>query len=158
MACTSFPGFAGDGRPQSKQNETAGAAGRTRVTAHSTSVTASQQDLHVIGSRSEKRLVGMTGEGRAESIVADELDRASLALLEFLEQRVPKPNVIGATPASRTATRELVAVSNEATSFFRIWARQGDKGAGRASDFKHSLDVAVRDALLDVLDVFVAVG
>jgi len=66
--------------------------------------------------------------------------RQSLAILEFLEEHFPTPNLIGATPAARARTRELVAVFDEATSFFGIWARQGSRShIGR---FKHSPEAA----------------
>lgn len=51
--------------------------------------------------------------------------RQSLAILEYLEERYPSPNMIGETPAARAATRELVAVIDEATTHFGIWAHKG---------------------------------
>jgi glutathione S-transferase len=53
--------------------------------------------------------------------------RQSIAILEYLEERYPSPNMIGRTPKARAATRELVSVFDEATSFFGIWARQGSR-------------------------------
>jgi glutathione S-transferase len=49
----------------------------------------------------------------------------SLAILEYLEELYPSPDLIGATPEARAATREWIAIFDEATSFFGIWARQG---------------------------------
>lgn len=51
----------------------------------------------------------------------------SLAIMEYLEERYPTPTLLGSTAADRAATRELVAVLDEATSFFGIWARQGSR-------------------------------
>lgn len=49
----------------------------------------------------------------------------SVAILEYLEERYPVPNMLGGSPEGRAATRAMVAVLDEATSFFGIWARQG---------------------------------
>lgn len=58
----------------------------------------------------------------------------SVAILEYLEERYPLPNLIGETPEARAATRAMVAVFDEAASFFGIWARQGSRlNAGRHS-------------------------
>ena len=51
----------------------------------------------------------------------------SIAILEFLEERYPSPNLIGKTAAARAATRERLAVLEEAKSFFGVWARQGSQ-------------------------------
>jgi glutathione S-transferase len=53
--------------------------------------------------------------------------RQSLAILEYLEERHPDPTLLGDTPEARAATRELVGVFDEATTFFGIWARQGSR-------------------------------
>ncbi|RCS23450.1 glutathione S-transferase family protein [Phyllobacterium salinisoli] len=56
----------------------------------------------------------------------------SIAILEYLEERYPNPNMLGETSEERARTRELVAVFDEATSFFGLWARQGSSvNAGR---------------------------
>lgn len=47
----------------------------------------------------------------------------SVAILEYLEERYTDHNMIGMTPESRAATREMIAVFDEATSFFGLWAR-----------------------------------
>lgn len=49
----------------------------------------------------------------------------SIAILEYLEERYPETNMMGDSPEGRAATRAMVAVLDEATSFFGIWARQG---------------------------------
>jgi glutathione S-transferase len=51
----------------------------------------------------------------------------SIAILEYLEERYPKPNLIGKTPEARAATREMIAIIDEATSFFGLWARHGSR-------------------------------
>jgi len=53
--------------------------------------------------------------------------RQSLAILEYLEERFPSPGLLGASVEARAATRELVALFDEATTFFGIWARQGSR-------------------------------
>ncbi len=56
----------------------------------------------------------------------------SVAILEYLEERYPEPNLIGTTAEARAATRAMVAIFDEATSFFGIWARHGSRlNAGR---------------------------
>ncbi len=42
--------------------------------------------------------------------------RQSLAILEYLEERFPEPNLLGETPAARAATRELMALIDEAST------------------------------------------
>lgn len=49
----------------------------------------------------------------------------SIAILEYLEEHYPGPDLLGATPEARAATRDWIAIFDEATSFFGIWARQG---------------------------------
>ena len=49
----------------------------------------------------------------------------SLAILEYLEERYPARDMLGATPENRAVTREFVSIFDEATSFFGLWARQG---------------------------------
>jgi glutathione S-transferase len=49
----------------------------------------------------------------------------SIAILEYLEELYPEPDLIGKTPEMRAATREWIAIFDEAASFFGIWARQG---------------------------------
>jgi len=51
----------------------------------------------------------------------------SIAILEYLEERYPTPNMLGETPEKRALTRELVAILDEATAFFGLWARQGSR-------------------------------
>ena len=53
--------------------------------------------------------------------------RQSLAILDYFEERLETPTMIGITPAARAATRELVSVFDEATPFFGIWARHGSR-------------------------------
>lgn len=53
--------------------------------------------------------------------------RQSLAILEYLEELFPSPNMIGESPADRARTRELVSIFDEATTFFGIWARHGSR-------------------------------
>lgn len=50
---------------------------------------------------------------------------SSLAILEYLEERFPSPDLIGATPAERARTREFITVIEEATVYLRLWAFNG---------------------------------
>jgi glutathione S-transferase len=49
----------------------------------------------------------------------------SLAILDYIEDRVAEGDMRGATPATRARTREFVHVSDEATTLFALWARHG---------------------------------
>lgn len=60
------------------------------------------------------------------------LIRSSIAILEYLEERFPSPNMLGETPQARARTRELVGVIDEATIQFGIWCHKGSPAfAGR---------------------------
>ncbi len=52
------------------------------------------------------------------------LIRSSIAILEYLEERFPSPDMLGATPEARARTRELVSVIDEAALQFGIWCRK----------------------------------
>ncbi len=51
----------------------------------------------------------------------------SIAILEYLEERYRSPDMLGGTPEARASTRQMVAVLDEATTFFGIWARHGSR-------------------------------
>ncbi|GAB1581177.1 glutathione S-transferase family protein [Phyllobacterium phragmitis] len=51
----------------------------------------------------------------------------SIAILEYLEERHRSPNMLGRTLEERARTRELMAIFDEATSFFGLWARHGSR-------------------------------
>lgn len=51
----------------------------------------------------------------------------SVAILEYLEERCAGPDLLGKTREARAATREMVAIFDEATTFFGLWARHGSK-------------------------------
>jgi glutathione S-transferase len=44
--------------------------------------------------------------------------RQSTAILEYLEETYPSPNMIGGTPEERAFTRDLMSLINESTQFF----------------------------------------
>ncbi|MBV8454728.1 MAG: glutathione S-transferase N-terminal domain-containing protein [Deltaproteobacteria bacterium] len=44
--------------------------------------------------------------------------RQSTAILEYLEEVYPRPNMIGETPEARASTRDLMSLINESTQFF----------------------------------------
>lgn len=52
------------------------------------------------------------------------LIRSSIAILEYLEEQFPTPDMLGATPNARARTRELVSVIDEASNQFVIWCRE----------------------------------
>lgn len=55
----------------------------------------------------------------------------SLAILEYLEDRFPEPDLRGATAHARAVARQFVHVFDEALTFFGLWARHGsDLGRG----------------------------
>lgn len=52
------------------------------------------------------------------------LIRSSISILEYLEERFPTPNLLGATQAERARTREMVSVIDEAAIQFGIWCHK----------------------------------
>jgi glutathione S-transferase len=50
--------------------------------------------------------------------------RNSIAILEYLEECFPTPTMLGDTPGARARTREMVAIIDEATTLFCVWARK----------------------------------
>lgn len=60
------------------------------------------------------------------------LIRSSIAILEYLEELFPSPNMLGETPQTRAQTREVVSVTDEAATQFGIWCHKGSPAfAGR---------------------------
>ncbi|SIQ86000.1 Glutathione S-transferase [Rhizobium sp. RU33A] len=60
----------------------------------------------------------------------------SLAILEFIEDRIRFPDMRGSTPAERAKVRQFVHIFDEALTFFGLWARHGSalaKGVARSS-------------------------
>lgn len=51
----------------------------------------------------------------------------SLAILEYLEDKAPGADMLGATPATRARTRQFVHMLDEALTFFGLWARHGSR-------------------------------
>ncbi|WEX75148.1 glutathione S-transferase family protein [Sinorhizobium numidicum] len=68
----------------------------------------------------------------------------SIAILEYLEELYPTPDLIGSTAEARAATREWIAIFDEAASFFGLWARQGS--AVNADRHRPSLEAALAGA------------
>jgi len=85
------------------------------------------------------------------------LIRSSIAILEYLEERFPSPGMLGATPALRARTRELVAVIDEAALHFGIWCHKGSPAfAGSEEPSREAVTIAAdayygRLRLLDTL-------
>ena len=60
----------------------------------------------------------------------------SLAILDYIEDKIPRPNLRGNTPAARAKVNQLVQMFDEALTFFGLWARHGSalgEGAARSS-------------------------
>ncbi len=71
------------------------------------------------------------------------LIRSSVAILEYLEERFPSPDLLGATPEARARTRELVSVIDEAAIYFGIWCRQASPlFAGRGQQNREAATMA----------------
>lgn len=51
----------------------------------------------------------------------------SLAILEYLEDRIAAPAMRGDSPASRAKVRQLVQSFDESLTFFGLWARHGSR-------------------------------
>ena len=69
--------------------------------------------------------------------------RSSIAILEYLEERFPSPDMLGATPELRARTRELVAVIDEAALQFGIWCHKGSPAfAGREEQSREAGTIA----------------
>lgn len=64
----------------------------------------------------------------------------SLAILDYIEDKVPEPDMRGRTPADRAWTRQFVHLFDEAATFFGLWARHGSP-LGRGT-VRMSRDVA----------------
>lgn len=51
----------------------------------------------------------------------------SLAILEYIEDKVPVPDMRGSTQAERAKVRQLVYLFDEGLTFFGLWARHGSR-------------------------------
>lgn len=49
----------------------------------------------------------------------------SIAILEYLEEIYPSPNLMGDTPLDRALTREIVSCIEEATIHYGVWVHHG---------------------------------
>lgn len=49
----------------------------------------------------------------------------SLAILDYIEDAIPDPDMRGNTPAERAKVRQYVHMFDEALTFFGLWARHG---------------------------------
>jgi len=58
----------------------------------------------------------------------------SLAILEYLEDTRPGPDMRGATAAARARTREFIVVLDDALTFSGLWAVYGSDLGGRDKD------------------------
>ena len=79
------------------------------------------------------------------------LIRSSVAILEYLEERFPMPDMIGATPETRARTRELMSVVDEAAINFVSWChRASPLFAGQKTQDPNAATIAA-DAYYDRL-------
>ncbi len=85
------------------------------------------------------------------------LIRSSIAILEYLEERFPSPDLLGATPERRARTRELMSILDEAATQFGIWCHKASPlFAGRELQGREAATFAAdayygRLRLLDIL-------
>lgn len=70
------------------------------------------------------------------------LIRSSIAILEYLEERFPLPDMAGATPERRARMREMLSVVDEAAMQFGVWCHkasplfaQGERQSREAATF-----------------------
>lgn len=74
------------------------------------------------------------------------LIRSSVAILEYLEERFPSPDMLGATPEARARTRELVSVVDDAATQLGIWCHKGSPAfAGREPQSQEAAGFAAAD-------------
>lgn len=87
------------------------------------------------------------------------LIRSSIAILEYLEERYPTPDMLGGTPEARARTREMVSVIDEAANQFVIWGFQGSPiYAGRKKQSREAATLAADNyhARLRLLNTMIA--
>lgn len=104
-------------------------------------------------------LAGLSPHGTVPILQADDgtLVRSSIAILEYLEERFPSPDMLGATPGARARTREMVSVLDEAAIQFGIWCHKASPlFAGREQQSQQAATFAAdayhgRLRLLDTL-------
>lgn len=82
----------------------------------------------------------ITPAGSLPAIVDDDgtVVGQSLAILEYIEDTHPEPDMRGKTAAARAHTREFINVFDEALTFFGLWARHG-------SHLSHGINRVSRD-------------
>ena len=51
--------------------------------------------------------------------------RSSIAILEYLEDRYPEPNMIGRSAVEQARTREAMSIADEAALQFGVWSHKG---------------------------------
>lgn len=81
-------------------------------------------------------IAALTPTGSLPIIVDDDgtVVTQSLAILEYLEDTRPEPNMRGRTAVERVRTRQLVNVFDEALDAFSLWARYGSDLGGNDRD------------------------
>ncbi|MBX7481963.1 glutathione S-transferase family protein [Qipengyuania qiaonensis] len=73
------------------------------------------------------RIAGLSLQGTVPALEIEDgtVIGSSIAVLEYLEERFPSPDMIGATPQARARTREFVSVIDEAANQLGIWCHKG---------------------------------
>ena len=81
------------------------------------------EELDVLAGDDKKAYldVNPTGTLPALAVASGELVHESTAIMEYLEELHPEPNLIGRTPLERAATRDFVNALNDAYSFAVIY-------------------------------------
>lgn len=76
---------------------------------------------------SQSILAGTTPQGTVPALEIEDgqVIGSSLAIMEYLEERFPSPDLIGASPVERARTREFISVAEELAIHFRTWVFHG---------------------------------
>lgn len=90
--------------------------GAVERVAHTPDQTWPPESIRAISPRGTVPILEIPGEG---------IIRASMAILEYLEEKHPEPTMIGTTPEARAQVRELVGLADEMTTHFVVWSHKG---------------------------------
>jgi glutathione S-transferase len=84
---------------------------------------------------------------------------SSVAILEYLEELYPTPNLLGETPYQRARTREFVSVIDEAAVHMGVWVHQANPFFAAFHSQDMAVALAAREMYYDklrLLDVMTA--
>lgn len=76
--------------------------------------------------KTASRMAGLGPAGTVPALETEDGTRigSSIAILEYLEERFPSPDMIGGSPQARARTREFVSVIDEAANQFGVWCHK----------------------------------